>query len=67
MRVEHVQSEFDLQRFFVPGTVVLILLALCVILTSSVLVHEKETGTLEQLMGAHISRLELIIGKALPC
>jgi ABC-2 type transport system permease protein len=53
--------------FFVPGTVVLILLALCVILTSSVLVREKETGTLEQLMVAPLSRLELILGKTIPC
>ncbi len=55
------------KEFFVPGTVVLILLALCVILTSSVLVREKETGTLEQLMVAPISRLELILGKTIPC
>ena len=55
------------KEFFVPGTVVLILLALCVILTSSVLVREKETGTLEQLMVAPISRLELIMGKTIPC
>jgi len=55
------------KEFFVPGTVVLILLALCVILTSSVLVREKETGTLEQLMVAPISRLELILGKVIPC
>ncbi len=53
--------------FFVPGTVVLILLALCVVLTSSVLVREKETGTLEQLMVAPLSRLELILGKTIPC
>jgi ABC-2 type transport system permease protein len=55
------------KEFFVPGTIVLILLALCVILTSSVLVREKETGTLEQLMVAPISRLELIVGKTIPC
>jgi ABC-2 type transport system permease protein len=53
--------------FFVPGTVVLILLALAIILTSSVVVREKEIGTLEQLMVAPISRLELILGKTIPC
>jgi ABC-2 type transport system permease protein len=53
--------------FFVPGTVVLILLAMSVILTSSVVVREKEIGTLEQLMVAPISRLELILGKTIPC
>jgi ABC-2 type transport system permease protein len=53
--------------FFVPGTVVLILLAMSIILTSSVVVREKEIGTLEQLMVAPISRLELILGKTIPC
>ena len=55
------------KNFFVPATVVLILLALSVIVTSSVLVREKEIGTLEQLMVAPISRLELILGKTIPC
>jgi ABC-2 type transport system permease protein len=53
--------------FFVPGVVVIILLALTTILTSSVIVREKEIGTIEQLMVAPISRLELILGKTIPC
>jgi ABC-2 type transport system permease protein len=53
--------------FFVPGVVVIILLALTTILTSSVIVREKEIGTIEQLMVAPISRVELILGKTLPC
>jgi ABC-2 type transport system permease protein len=55
------------KEFFVPGVIVLILLAHTIILTSSVLVREKEMGTIEQLMVAPISRLELIVGKVLPC
>jgi drug efflux transport system permease protein len=53
--------------FFVPGVVALILLTLAIILTSSVIVREREIGTIEQLMVAPISRLELILGKTSPC
>jgi len=55
------------KNFFVPGVLVLILLALSIILTSAIIVREKEIGTIEQLMVAPISRLELILGKTLPC
>lgn len=55
------------KNFFVPGVLVLILLALSIILTSAIVVREKEIGTIEQLMVAPISRLELILGKTLPC
>jgi len=47
--------------------VVLILLALSTILTSAVVVREKEIGTIEQLMVTPITRLELILGKTIPC
>lgn len=53
--------------FFVPGVVVIILLALTTILTSSIIVREKEIGTIEQLMVTPLSRVELILGKTLPC
>ncbi|MGA8832695.1 MAG: ABC transporter permease [Desulfomonilaceae bacterium] len=53
--------------FFVPGVVVLLLLTLAIILTSAVIVREREIGTIEQLMVAPISRLELILGKTIPC
>lgn len=53
--------------FFVPGVVVIIMLALTTIITSSVIVREKEIGTIEQLMVAPITRLELILGKVIPC
>ena len=55
------------KNFFVPSAIVLILLSLAVILTSTRIVCEKETGTLEQLMVAPIGRLELILGKTIPC
>lgn len=53
--------------YFVPGMVVLISLSLVIILTSAVIVREKEIGTIEQLMVAPISRVELILGKTIPC
>lgn len=53
--------------FFVPGVVVLILFTYSVMVTSAVIVREKEIGTVEQLMVAPISRLELILGKTIPC
>jgi len=55
------------KSFFVPGVVVLIMLSMSVIITSAVVVREKELGTIEQLMVAPISRLELILGKTVPC
>jgi ABC-2 type transport system permease protein len=55
------------KNFFIPGVVVLILLTTSVIITSAIIVREKEIGTIEQLMVAPISRLELILGKTIPC
>jgi ABC-2 type transport system permease protein len=57
----------DSKNFFVPGVLVLIMLALAIVLTSAIIVREKELGTIEQLMVAPISRLELILGKTIPC
>lgn len=53
--------------FFVPAVIVLIVLAHTVVLTAAVIVREQEIGTIEQLMVAPISRLELILGKTIPC
>jgi ABC-2 type transport system permease protein len=55
------------KSFFVPGVVVLIMLSMAIITTSALIVREKELGTIEQLMVAPISRLELILGKVTPC
>lgn len=57
----------DSKNFFVPGVLVLILLAFTIVLTSAVIVREKEIGTIEQLMVCPINRLELILGKTIPC
>ena len=55
------------KNFFIPGVMVLIMLAMSIIVTSALIVREKELGTIEQLMVAPITRLELILGKTIPC
>jgi ABC-2 type transport system permease protein len=52
--------------FFIPGILALILTFFSLISTAMVLVREKETGTIEQLMVTPISRLELVVGKTIP-
>jgi ABC-2 type transport system permease protein len=53
--------------FFVSGVLVLITLSYSIITTSVAIVREKEMGTIEQLMVTPVSRLELILGKTIPC
>lgn len=53
--------------FFVSGVLVLITLSYSIISTSVAIVREKEVGTIEQLMVTPVSRLELILGKTIPC
>lgn len=52
--------------FFVPGLVAIILMMVSALLTSITITREKETGTMEQLLVAPISRVHLIIGKVVP-
>ncbi|MFC1835498.1 ABC transporter permease [Thermodesulfobacteriota bacterium] len=53
--------------YYVPATLVLILFFVGLTVTSMIIVREKETGTIEQLMVTPISRVELILGKTIPC
>jgi ABC-2 type transport system permease protein len=53
--------------FFVSGVLVLITLSFSIITTSVTIVREKELGTIEQLMVTPVHRLELILGKTIPC
>ncbi len=59
-------KNLDSKDFFIPGVVVLILLSMSTILTSVVVVREKEVGTIEQLMVTPITRFEMIAGKLIP-
>ncbi|MBK7142864.1 MAG: ABC transporter permease [bacterium] len=53
-------------HFFVPGIVSIILLMISALLTSITIAREKETGTLEQLLTAPVSPLQILLGKLLP-
>ena len=51
---------------FVPGVMALVLLLICVLMTSVSIVREKEIGTMEQLMVTPMRPIEFILGKSLP-
>jgi ABC-2 type transport system permease protein len=52
--------------FIVPGLVSVILIMICVLLTSIAITREKETGTMEQIMTTPVRAAEVIIGKVIP-
>ncbi len=58
----------DLQssHFFVPGLVAIILMMISALLTSITIAREKETGTMEQLLTAPVTPVQIIIGKIAP-
>jgi len=58
--------ELRSRNYFVPGTVVNILMTVTLMLTALGLVREKEIGTMEQLMVTPIRPVELMIGKMIP-
>ncbi len=60
-------QNLESKEYFVPAVLALLLMFTGVAVTSMVVVREKEQGTIEQLMVTPITRLELILGKALPC
>ncbi len=51
---------------FVPGVMALVLLLVCVLMTSVSIVKEKETGTMEILLVSPMNPLTVIIAKAVP-
>lgn len=51
---------------FVPGVMALILLLICVMMTSVSIVREKETGTMEVLLVSPFNPFLVIISKAIP-
>jgi drug efflux transport system permease protein len=58
--------ELRSRNYFVPGTIVNIIMSVTLMLTALGLVREKEIGTMEQLMVTPIRPIELIIGKMIP-
>ena len=53
-------------QFFVPGLIALILVMISALLTSITIAREKETGTMEQLLTAPVTPVQILIGKILP-
>lgn len=51
---------------FVPGVMALVLLLVCVLMTSVSIVKEKEKGTMEVLLVSPINPLMVVIAKAVP-
>jgi ABC-2 type transport system permease protein len=54
------------RNYNVPGVIALMIMLICLLLTSMALVREREIGTMEQLMVTPIKPFELILGKTLP-
>jgi ABC-2 type transport system permease protein len=59
-------EDLESAHFFVPGLVAIILLMISALLTSITIAREKETGTMEQLLTAPVTPLQVLIGKLLP-
>ena len=54
------------RNYNVPGVIASIIMLTCLLLTSSAVVRERETGTMEQLMVTPIRPIELMLGKTIP-
>lgn len=52
--------------FITPGVIAVVMMLLGSLLTSSSLVREKETGTIEMMISTPIRSIELVLGKVLP-
>ena len=53
-------------HFIVPGLVAVILIMICVLLTSIAITREKETGTMEQVLATPVTPSQVVIGKVIP-
>jgi len=51
---------------FVPGTMALILILVCALMTSISIVREKELGTMEVLLASPLRPIQIVIGKVIP-
>lgn len=54
------------RNYMIPGVIALITMLVCLIITSTSIVRERETGTMEQLMVTPIRPMELMLGKTIP-
>lgn len=58
--------DLESSHFFVPGIVAVILLMISALLTSITIAREKEMGTMEQLLTAPVSPMQILLGKLVP-
>lgn len=58
--------DLESRQFLIPGLVGIILMLLSALLTSGVVVRERERGSFELLAASPVSATELIVGKLLP-
>jgi ABC-2 type transport system permease protein len=54
------------RNYNVPGVIAIMIMLICLTLTSMSVVREREIGTIEQLMVTPLRPIELILGKTLP-
>jgi len=54
------------RNYNVPGVIALMIMIICLLLTSMAVVREREIGTMEQLMVTPLKPVELILGKTIP-
>lgn len=53
-------------NMFVPGTITLILMLICALMTSISITREKEMGTMEILLVSPLRPIQIILGKVIP-
>ncbi len=54
------------RNYNVPGVIAILIMLICLLLTSMAVVREREIGTMEQLMVTPLRPFELMIGKTIP-
>ena len=54
------------KNYNVPGVIALMIMLICLLLTSMAVVREREIGTMEQLMVTPLKSAELMLGKTIP-
>ncbi len=64
--VTYYNPDYDTRAFTIPAQVGFITYQITLVVASLGLARERELGTLEQLIVAPVTRLELVVGKAVP-
>jgi ABC-2 type transport system permease protein len=54
------------RNYNVPGVMAIVIMLICLLLTSMAVVREREIGTMEQLMVTPLKPVELMLGKTIP-